>query len=392
MLAALLLCAVQIPAPADPAVKGAPAHDGAPLRYEARALCVSPNETCAVGDVDHDGHVDLVAGPNWYRGPEMVARPLRDVPEALGGAYLANNGEHLIDVDGDGWLDVVAGSFFDEDLCWYRNPGAEGLRRGIKWVRTVLAKVGTSNEMTMAHDLDGDGHEEILVNSWNDLAAVVAWRFVREDGKPPRIEPFTLGARQHGHGLGVGDLDGDGHVDLITKTAWYAQPAGGAFGEAWTMHKDGDLGRASCPILVFDVDGDGRNDAIEGQGHGYGVDWLHQLAPNADGSLHFERKPIDASFSQAHALLLVDLLGEGRPGFVTGKRVRAHEQGDPGGDEAPVMWFFRYDQKEQRFERHLIQEGVGTGLQIRAADFDGDGKLDLACSGKSGTWVLLRRD
>ena len=203
-----------------------------------------------------------------------------------------------------------------------------------------------------------------------------------------------LGARGHGHGLGWGDLDGDGDEDLLVKVGWYERPDGPAFAAPWTLHRDGDLGRASCPILFHDFDGDGRDEAIVGQGHGYGIDRLVPAGTGEDGRPRFEREPIDRSFSQAHTLLLVDLLGEGRPGFVAGKRVRGHEGRDPGSGDPTCLYYYRWDPAKAGFVRHRIAlgEGVGTGLQIRAADLDGDGRLDLAMSGKTGTWVLLRRE
>jgi hypothetical protein len=392
MFACLLVaCAFQLPAPADPSIRGAPAIEAEPLEFAARLLAVSPNEGCAVGDVDRDGRVDLTAGPLWFRAPDFEARPLREVPEVAGGGYLANNGEHLVDVDGDGWLDLVSGSFFDAELCWYRNPGAEALARGLRWPRAVLGKVGVANEITTVCDLDGDDMPEFVVNSWNDHAAVVVWRLRRPDGAEPGVEPFVLGARGHGHGIGWGDLDGDGDGDLVVRSCWYERPSGDPFAAPWRRHSLGELGSASCPILFHDFDGDGRAEMIVGQAHGYGLDRL--VAAGRDGDLQFARHPIDASFSQAHALLLVDLLGEGRPGIVTGKRVRAHEGRDPGTGDPTCLYYFRWDAAAARFVRHALAsaDGVGTGLQIRAADLDADGHLDLAVSGKTGTWILLRR-
>ena len=58
----------------------------------------------------------------------------------------------------------------------------------------------------------------------------------------------------------------------------------------------------------------------------------------------------------------------------------------------PCLYYYRWDPEKNQFERFTIEEGhVGTGLQIRVADFNGDGRLDIVTPGKSGTHVLLNK-
>ena len=95
------------------------------LHFRAQRLVLDNNEGCAVADINRDGHPDGVAGMSWYEGPDFRQHPLREM-KAFGKDYLENNGDHVMDVDGDGWIDVVAGSFMPREIYWYRNPGAEG--------------------------------------------------------------------------------------------------------------------------------------------------------------------------------------------------------------------------------------------------------------------------
>jgi len=143
-------------------------------------------------------------------------------------------------------------------------------------------------------------------------------------------------------------------------------------------------------MLVCDLDGDGTNDVINSVAHNYGIHWWRGLGPDANGKLQFDERLIDDSFSQAHCLCLADLDGDGTDELVTGKRVRAHNGGDPGSAEPPIMRYYVWDAKKQAFNAYTINEGqVGGGLQIRTADLDADGDVDIVVAGKEGTQILF---
>ena len=89
-------------------------------------------------------------------------------------------------------------------------------------------------------------------------------------------------------------------------------------------------------------------------------------------------------------LHLADIDGDGEDELITGKRVFAHNGKDPGGKEDPVLYYYNWDAKQKRFDRKTIVEGsAGTGLQIATGDLNGDGRLDIAVAGKSGTYVIF---
>ena len=85
------------------------------LRFQVQQLHVDNNEGCAVGDINKDGVPDITAGEFWYEGPDFVQHPLRKLLP-FGTDYMESNGEHLVDVNADGWLDVVSGSFMLSQL------------------------------------------------------------------------------------------------------------------------------------------------------------------------------------------------------------------------------------------------------------------------------------
>ncbi len=355
--------------------------------FETKLLAIDSNEACAIADFNKDGVLDVSAGRNWYAGPEYAPRPLRDIAE-FGKDYLENNGEYALDVNGDGWIDIVSGIFKKKEVYWYENPGKEGLELGKLWPQHLLAVTADHNEIAWMHDLDGDDKPEYIANSWQPKNPQLIWKLIKKD-QEITMEKCTVGAC-NGHGIGFGDLNGDGREDLLFGNGWYERPEGDPFAGEWILHEDWKWKHASCPMIVTDLNGNGRNDIIYGNGHDYGVYWMEQLEPK-DGKTQWKRHEIDKSWSQAHAMVWVDINGDGAKDLVTGKRVRGHSGRDPGADEVPSVYYYTWDKKSQKFDRHLIAKGVGTGLFIRSADLDGNGKVDIAVSGKSGTYLLFQK-
>jgi len=364
---------------------------GGEVKFSKRCLLVSPNEGCAVGDVDRDGRPDVVAGTHWFKSPDFVPRPVRDVPQVME-EYYANNGDHLYDVDGDGWLDVISGGWNESEIFWFKSPGKEGLARGYKWKQQLLRDTRPKNEAYELHDFDGDGVPEFFVSSWEKKWPVVAWKLAKTPDGAPTLEEIVLGRDGGGHGYAFGDLNGDGREDLLVETGWYERPEGDPLAGPWKFRPETALPHPSCPFLVVDLTGDGRADLIWGKAHDFGLYWWEQGEPKADGTTTWTEHLIDDTWSQVHCLVWADLDGDGQGELVTGKRVRGHGGRDPGGKEPECLYYYTWDASAREFTRHTISPpgaGVGTGMQICVADLNADGRPDVAVSGKTGTWVLL---
>ncbi|MEQ1902608.1 MAG: VCBS repeat-containing protein [Pirellulaceae bacterium] len=361
--------------------------------WSVKPLALDANEGCALGDIDGNGSLDIVAGRNWFPAPDFVPRPLRMIEDWNG--YLHSNGDFLFDVNGDGRLDVISCSFVQTEILWYENPRDEALRLGHLWAKHLLVDTKLSeNEAQLFTDIDADGIPEWVVNSWNPKNPLMVWRLEKATTDLPgkakyRMVPAKLAEAGNTHGLGVGDLNGDGRTDVLTGAGWYEHPAENAWGQVWKFHPDWQMS-ASIPMLVADIDQDGRNDVLVGEGHDYGLYFWRQTAPASDGKLTFDKQLIDKTFSQPHCLALADLDGDGREEIITGKRYFAHNGGDPGGRDKPLLIAYSFDAKQKSFQKKILEEGhVGTGLQISTGDLNGDGSIDIAVPGKSGTYLLL---
>jgi VCBS repeat protein len=291
-------------------------------------------------------------------------------------------------------------------VYWYENPGGETLLRGHLWPRHLLADTGyANNEASYLVDLTGDGKPEWHSNQWNKNNPTVIWELSTEEReaevrqgantkkvrrKMPTLVGHTIGP-VNGHGVGFGDINNDGRDDMAFGLGWYERPAGDPLTQEWTHHADWELD-GSCPMLVYDVDGDGKNDLVWSHSHAYGLYLWRSLGPDGQGKLQFDEQLIDDSFSQFHCLHLADLDGDGADELITGKRIRAHNGNDPGSDEPPIMRYYVWKPQKKAFESYTINKGqVGAGLQIRTADLDADGDIDIIVAGKEGTQILFNQ-
>ncbi len=339
-------------------------------------------EAASAFDVNNDGHIDIVSGGYWYEGPTFSKQhKICDVQPS--GEYYDDFGDYPMDVNGDGHLDIVTGGWWGKHLRWRENPKGQP----VEWQTHDIAETG-SIERPCFYDLDGDGFVEAIPN---DMKSLSIYKLVRDaQGKGTgEFRQFVVKKGGPGHGLGFGDINGDGHVDILLFNGWFEAPKGGLDGD-WTWHEEFNLGSASVPILTHDVNGDGLIDVIVGQAHDYGLDWYEQKK-DPQGKRTWVKHPIDPDRSQYHDMMLADIDNDGELELVTGKRYRAHNGNDPGAGDPLGVYYFEINGGD--FQRVTLDYGPpdrasGIGIYCWVEDVDGNGLKDIIAPGKEGLYLF----
>jgi hypothetical protein len=385
------------------------ANEG-PIAFEKRTLtdkyyCDGVN----TGDFNRDGKPDVVAGPFWYEGPSFEKRYEFYPAVALPPEKSPTNSmySYVWDFSGDGWDDIlVLGRVHLHEAYWYENPAARAQAAAgspsAHWPKHFVFERIRGESPPFA-DVDNDGRPE-LVCHWQDR-----WGLLQVDAQTPRapwrFAPLTDREEldQFYHGTGLGDVNGEGRLDLVTNDGWWEQPAKSHAGP-WTKHPFRFAKRGGAQMFASDVDGDGDADIVTSlDAHGWGLAWFEQFQES--GKLTFrehkimgdriEEKKFGVAFTQPHALAMADIDGDGLKEIVVGKRRWAHgPKGDIEPGAAPVLYWFRLIResgKPPRFAPHLIDAQSGVGVQITVADMNNDGKQDILTASKLGTFVFVQK-
>ena len=325
-------------------------------------------------DIDGDGDLDVLSASSednkvaWYENIDGQGTFGNQKVISNNANFESNSftigirSIYASDIDGDGDVDVFSASFGDDKIAWYENIDGLG-NFGLEQIISINADGATS---VYTADIDGDGDLDVIYTS--RYGSKLAWfENINGQGVFSNEQVVTNVITK---GIEASDVDGDGDIDLISgaeKVRWYENVDGlGNF----NAHNIGNLIEGST-FKIDDIDNDGDIDIISNAYGGSELVWFE----NIDGlGSYSSEKIISTAADGVNGIYSEDFDNDGDIDIITISIDFDYK----------ISWYENIDGLGVFSEKQVISSDLDYPRSVCAGDIDSDGDIDaLSTSGTS---------
>jgi hypothetical protein len=286
---------------------------------------------------------------------------------------------HAADLDGDGDLDLMSASFYDDEIAWYENDGAADPT----FTRIVISTAVDGAASVYAADVDGDGDLDLMSASLDLMSASlddeIAW-YENDGAADPTFTRIVIPtALNDPRSVFAGDVDGDGDLDLMSASV-------GNQGITWheneTIHRSAvyaaqqvisTAADGAQSVHAGDVDGDGDLDLMSASGLDDEIAWYENDGA-ADPS--FTRIVVSTEADGAVSVHAADVDADGDLDLMSAS-----------SSDDEIAWYENDGAADPSFTRIVISTEADGAVSVYAGDVDGDGDLDLISASRNGNEI-----
>ena len=309
------------------------------------------------------------AGIQSYTYPSNIVLQadsvLMPLEHAVDGDFTYAYSVYSADINGDGYMDILASSLNDYGIIWWEN--ADGF--GTSWTEHIVDWTFEDIRSIHAADINGDGDMDVLgaatstddIRWWEncDTGAGIYW-----------LEHTVDGDFDSAWSVYSADINGDGYMDILgaaslaDEITWWENLDGS--GTSWTEHAvDGDFDGA-VSVHSADVNGDGYMDVLGAANLASEITWWENL----DGSGTSWTEHTVASVNTAWTVYSADINGDGYMDIL-----------GAGSQYNWVYWWENLDGSGISWADHIVTTSLGSPRSVYSTDINGDGDMDILGAG-----------